>query len=149
MTPTTTPTPPLADSPVDTQRPGFFTDVWQRFFVQLKTFLRIIPQRNVSWNPVDKIVTDTGYIALQGEVVLANAVGGAMSILLPTAAWNAEGTLTGGSVTVKKTDASANVVTIDGNGTNIDGAATQPLLAQWNSKTMVYTGAAWVVTASV
>lgn len=138
-----TPDPPLSFTFSDLLRPGFFTDTWERFFVQLKLFLTAFPQSHVVWMPVSKAFADSGYIAAAGELVTVNATAGAVTINLPAEP------VTGSSITVKKTDASGNAVTINGNGFTIDGAATQALAAQWNSQTMVYTGAAWLITASV
>ncbi|HSC14498.1 MAG TPA: hypothetical protein VLI71_05235, partial [Gammaproteobacteria bacterium] len=53
-------------------------------------------------------------------------------------------------LTVKKIDATANAVTIDGDGAEtIDGAATQSLPAQWNAKTVQSNGVAWFIIATV
>lgn len=138
-----TPDPPLAYTFTDDRRPGFFADVWQRFFVQLNNFLATFPQSHVVWMPVAKAFADTGYITASGELVLVDATAGATTITLPATP------LTGAGIIVKKIDASGNAVTLDGNGTIIDGAATQVLAAQWNAATMLYTGAVWAITASV
>lgn len=138
-----TPDPPLAYTFVDSQRPGFFADVWQRFFVQLNRFLATFPQHHVVWTPVAKAFADSGYITDVGEFVTVNATAGATTIKLPATP------TTGGTVIIKKTDASGNAVTINGNGNTIDGAATASLAAQWNAKTMVYTGATWLLTSSL
>jgi hypothetical protein len=137
-----TPDPPLAYTFLDDHRPGFFADVWQRFFVQLKNFLTAFPQHHVVWMPVALTFADSGYIAEAGELVAVDATLGATTVKLPASPTS------GSSVIVKKTDASGNAVTIDGNGATIDGAATQGLAARWNSKLMVYTGATWLITAS-
>ena len=48
--------------------------------------------------------------------------------------------------TVKKTDSSANAVTIDGNGAEtIDGATTQALAAQYDALEVVTDGVEWFV----
>lgn len=46
---------------------------------------------------------------------------------------------------VKRIDASANTVTIDGDGTNIDGAASITLLTQYESVTLAGGGEWWIV----
>jgi hypothetical protein len=138
-----TPDPPLAYTFQDASRPGFFADVWQRFFVQLNRFLSAFPQHHVVWMPVSKTFADSGYIASEGELVTVNATAGATTIKLVAAP------MTGGTVIVKKSDASGNAVTVNGNGHTIDGAATKALAAQWNAATMTYTGTAWMLTASV
>ena len=75
--------------------------------------------------------------------VNTDASSGAVTITLYAASTN-----TGKIVTVKKTDSSANAVTIDGNASEtIDGATTYALAAQYNSATLVCTGSAWLVTA--
>lgn len=50
--------------------------------------------------------------------------------------------------TITKTDASVNVVTVNGNGNNINGAASQPLAAQYDSITVEPTGTEWLIVAS-
>lgn len=69
---------------------------------------------------------------------------GAMTANLPTAAG-----ITGRVYTVKKIDASANAVTLDGDGTEtIDGAATFALATQWKSVTIISTGTNWEIIAA-
>ena len=73
--------------------------------------------------------------------VLVNAVGGARTITLPAAADH-----THRIYNIKKIDASANTVTIDGNAAEtIDGAATQVIAAQWNSYTIQSDGTGWFI----
>lgn len=75
------------------------------------------------------------------RVILADAGAGAVTVTLIAAAGN-EGRV----VTIKKVDASANAVTIDGSGTEtIDGAATQVLSAQYEDITVVCDGTAWFI----
>jgi hypothetical protein len=50
--------------------------------------------------------------------------------------------------TVIKTDASGNAVTVNGNGSLINGAATQVLAAQYNFITVEPTGTGWLIVAS-
>ena len=98
---------------------------------------------NVNHSVVTKTFADTGYVASADQTVLVNATGGATTIKVP-------GTPTSGKFCiVKKIDASANAVTVDGNGHNIDGAATQALPAQWNAFTMQADGSNWYVTGQV
>lgn len=92
---------------------------------------------------VTKVFADSPYsVGATDEVVLANAVGGVIVVTLPTP------TL-GRLVTVKKTDASANAVTISAGANTIDGAGTRGLAAQFNAATAVADGANWFVTATV
>lgn len=53
------------------------------------------------------------------------------------------------AITVKRIDASVNVVTVDGDGDDIDGAGTYPLLVQWASVTVVTDGTDYFITATV
>ena len=69
--------------------------------------------------------------------ILADATSAAFSVTLPASP------LTGQVVNVKKIDASANAVTVAGNGKNIDGAASQSLAAQWAKLQIQYNGTAW------
>lgn len=82
----------------------------------------------------------TTYVASVWDFVLADASGAAFTVTLPTAAASGDG----GTVVVKKTDASANLVTVDGDGAEtIDGAASMTLAVQWESVTLVSSGTAW------
>ena len=75
------------------------------------------------------------------EVAACDASGGAFTLTLPTAA-SKEGYV----YHIKKTDASANAVTVDGNGDEtIDGAATRDVTAQWECLTIVSDGTNWLV----
>jgi hypothetical protein len=64
------------------------------------------------------------------DTILCNATGGAFTISLPL------GSFVGKIYTVKKTDASANAVTVAGVSGTIDGAANFVLAAQNNSVTI-------------
>lgn len=70
------------------------------------------------------------------SMLLASASGAAFTVTLPAAAIDAK-------VTVKKTDASANVVTVSPAAGTIDGAATATLTTQWAVKTFVSDGTNW------
>lgn len=107
------------------------------------TALTALTGANVDHSVVAKAFADTGYVAANDQTVLADATGGATTIKLPAAL------VSGKSVTVKKIDASANAVTIDGNGHTIDGSATKAIVAQWNSRTMQTDGTNWFLTATV
>lgn len=87
------------------------------------------------------IITKTAaYTLVEGDdVTLGNATGAAFTVTLPKAAL-----FSGRQFIVKKTDASANAVTIDGDGTEtIDGAATVALAVQYQSVTVLSDGSNW------
>jgi len=78
-------------------------------------------------------------IAAETKLQLVDATSGPVTITLPTAL-----EATNRVLTVKKVDATANAVTIDGSGTEtIDGAATRSITAQWDSMTIVSNGTTW------
>jgi hypothetical protein len=86
-------------------------------------------------------VTATGALAVDDGLVLANATAGNITLTLPTAA-----SAGGLRIAVKKTDASLNTVTIDGNGAEtIDGAANRVLLTQYAVVTVMSDGTQWWV----
>lgn len=86
-------------------------------------------------------VTATGALAVDDGLVLANATAGNITLTLPTAA-----SASGLRIAVKKTDASLNTVTIDGNGAEtIDGAANRVLLTQYAVVTVMSDGTQWWV----
>jgi len=75
------------------------------------------------------------------NVQLVNATSGAVTLTLPTAVGN------GASFIIKKTDSSANIVTIDGaSSETIDGDLTYKLYDQYNYVEIVSNGTNWVVT---
>lgn len=87
------------------------------------------------------VVSKTAAYAIEEgvDVVLCDATAAAFTITLPPV-----GQHSGRHVTVKKVDASANAVTIDGDGAEqIDGAANQTLATQWESNQIVSNGTAW------
>ena len=79
----------------------------------------------------------------QDYFVACDATAAAFTITLPPANLYA-----GKAFTIKKTDASVNVVTIDGNAAEtIDGALTATLVAQYRSKTLLSNGVTWRLIA--
>ncbi len=91
---------------------------------------------------VTKAFADTGYaLTISDYTVLANAVGGAITLNLPTAVG-----ITGRIYVIKKIDAGASIITVDANGSEtIDGALTQTIANQWESIMIQSDGANWVV----
>jgi hypothetical protein len=74
-------------------------------------------------------------------LVKCSASGGAFAITLYTAVGN-----TGNRVTVKKTDSSANAVTINTTSSQtIDGDTSRAISTQWTSLTLVSDGSNWMV----
>jgi hypothetical protein len=75
------------------------------------------------------------------DILLGDATSGAFSITLPAATSS-----TGLVLTIKKIDASANAVTIDGNASEtIDGATTKALSSQYASYEIACNGSAWYI----
>jgi hypothetical protein len=75
------------------------------------------------------------------KTILADATSAAIVITLPVAA-----STIGQVLTIKKIDASANTVTLDGNASEtIDGALTKALTTQWAVLTIQCNGTAWFV----
>lgn len=80
------------------------------------------------------------YTAVSGDLVMCNATGGAFTVTLPAAA-------AGSFVGIKKTDSSANVVTISRAGADTIGAAaatTIPLTLQDETVVLMASGTNWV-----
>lgn len=73
-------------------------------------------------------------LTLFDDLVLVDATAGAVTITMPSAA-----TTSGRVYTIKKVDASANAVTL--NGATIDGVANPTLTTQWQSKRVQASGA--------
>lgn len=83
-------------------------------------------------------------VADDGKLIDADATTAAFTVTLPTVASAGDGFI----ISVKKTDSSANVVTVDGAGTEtIDGATTKLLSAQFDTITLYCDGVEWHVVA--
>lgn len=104
------------------------------------------PNLNPTWSSSTPVSVSANYTAtLFDDVILVDATGGARTVTLPTVA-NAR--CMNKTFTIKKVDASANAVIVDGNGAEtIDGALTQSLLIQWSSITVRGDSTSWSVTA--
>lgn len=86
-----------------------------------------------------RTITASGAVQADDYLILANATTGAIVLTLPGAAAN-----NGRVLTVKKTDAGANTVTVDGSGAEtIDGAATHVLALQYDTVTVISDGTGW------
>jgi len=110
-----------------------------KLYVKWKDGSGNVRQREIINRPVISSVTAAHTANILEEIVLADASGGAFSVTLPTASGK-----TGFIYRVKKTDASANAVTVDGNGAEtIDGSATQSLSSQYEVVVVVSDGSNW------
>lgn len=89
---------------------------------------------------VTKVFIDSPYpVASTDEVILVNATGGPISVVLPVP-------VLGRRVNIKKIDVSANAVTVNHHAAeNIDGAPSFPLASQYDAVTVVSDGANWFV----
>ncbi len=85
-------------------------------------------------------VTSTYSITDIDSIILANATSGSVTTTLPDAT-----TVMGKHITVKKTDASANAVTVAG---TIDGAVNYSLSAQNDYISIVSDGTAWHIISN-
>lgn len=87
------------------------------------------------------LVTGTYTITVDDYLILADASGGAFTVNLPSVI-----TSEGRKFVVKKIDASANAITLDGNSSDtIDGAATRSLPTQYDALTFLSDGVEWRV----
>ncbi len=85
------------------------------------------------------VATYAGSVPDNAYLLLVNAGAAPVTVNLPAAAAHRNRVLN-----IKKTDSTANAVTIDGNGAEtIDGAATTTLTTQWQSKTLLCDGTTW------
>jgi hypothetical protein len=93
---------------------------------------------NGAWAPT--VAKTTTYTATTSDYTIrCSASGGAFSVTLPAAS-----TSTGLILVIKKTDATANAVTIDGNASEtIDGATTVAISTQYQSFTLQSNGVSW------
>lgn len=100
---------------------------------------------NASWQvlaaPASTVRTITAatVTANAHDTILGNATSNAITVTLPTAT-------SGVRVTVKKTDSSANAVTITG---VIDGVTNPALTSQYQSISLIANGSSWVQVGGV
>src|SRR5438128_3098369 len=95
---------------------------------------------NVTHQVVTKVFADSPYTVLATDwTILVNATGGAVTVTLPTPT-------SGRLLCVKKTDASANAVTLTG---TIDGVVNPTLIAQYNSVLMQGDGTTFSALARI
>ena len=88
-----------------------------------------------------RTITATASVAATDYTILCDATSGAITVNLPAAASSS-----GRVLNVKKIDATANTVTIDGNASEtIDGATTKAISTQWSSFTIKCYGSAWFI----
>ncbi len=90
---------------------------------------------------VHTVTANTG-LTTDMDIVLVDATADNLVMTLPAAASSAYK-----RYTVKKVDSGAHTVTLNGNGANIDGAATQVLSSQYDRVTVVCDGTAWYIVA--
>lgn len=97
-----------------------------------------------TWGQVTAKTTTATLTVAEGGLISATSVGGAYSLTLPAASGNA-----GLFYTLKKTDAAANAITLDGNGAEtIDGAATYAAVdAEFDTVTIVCDGSNWHIVS--
>lgn len=112
----------------------------------LKSVSAIRNYTSLNASITSKTFADTGYTLTASDyAVLVSAAGGATTINLPAAA-----SASGYIYVVKKTDSSANAVTVDGSGSEtIDGSTTYVLANQYSAVTIQSNGTAWFVIGEV
>lgn len=96
-----------------------------------------------------RTVTTTHNVAPSDQLILADATGGAFNVNLSDVA-----TAAARVITIKKSDSSANAVTVDAAGTDLiyglgAGAGTYALATQGKSVTLESNGAGWYVLAAL
>lgn len=104
-----------------------------------------------------KLITANYNTFAYDDTILGNASGGSITVYLAytpnrlytNVSYTSNGTVVSynvsKTVTIMKTDSSANTVTIDGYGVNINGIATKVLSTQYDSVTLQYDGTNWVI----
>jgi hypothetical protein len=119
----------------------------------------MITRRDIKGSPLTAEELDANWDALATKIVtvaedttlsdahytvLVDAAEGNVSVTLPSAA-SAFANGYGRVYNIKKIDATANVVTVDGDGDEIDGEATLAMNLQYQSVTVQSNGSVWSV----
>lgn len=126
--------------------PGQLNDVEKKFWIMLATGTLNLPSLQVTTQKAVGASTSASstLTPTSPSIQLVSASGGAVTITLPTAA-SANGVV----FYVKKTDASANAVTIKAAGSElIDGTNTKVLSTQYTSVQFYSNGTAWFILAN-
>ena len=98
-----------------------------------------------AWEVPVRTVTVTTVIQSTDHTLLCDATGAAFTVYLPAA-----NLVPGRIYAIKKTDVTANAVTIDPNGAElIDGAGTNVIAAQWDGRIIQSSGTAWFILANI
>lgn len=142
-----TPDPQIPFPPTDTEAQKNLDEWADQITFQLT---KMIFSLNTSVNRlIDKVrdaivfATTTYTIKENDATILANATGGAFSVTLPTAVG-----LQGQRYFIKKTDSSANAVTVATTSSQkIDGATTFSLSTQYAKVTVISDNANWQIVA--
>lgn len=87
-------------------------------------------------SPSKVTAQSSNYTAKPGDIVLATGGSGGINILTPSSTAN-------GQFAVKKVDPGVGAITITAASGTIDGAATQVILIQYQSLTLVADGTNW------
>ena len=100
-------------------------------------------QGSILLKTVSKVFADSPYsVANSDNIIFCNATGGNMTVTLPSAV-----TFASRTITVKRTNATANTVTVGSAAGNIDGSATYIIPGgTLNSITVVSDGTNWYIT---
>ena len=108
------------------------------------TLLGILATKNS--NVLAKTAAYTVLVADDGKLVDADATTAAFTVTLPTVASAGDGFI----IAIKKTDSSANAVTVDAAGAElIDGATTKVLASQFESVVLYCDGLEWHIASDV
>ena len=108
------------------------------YYLSLANATNLLTAGKVQWN-VRVLSADA--MAAAGDWCDVSAAGGSRVITLPPAADNA-----GLTILVRKTDSSANTVTVDGNGSEtINGSTTQAITAKYTTLTLSSNGTEWAI----
>ena len=121
---------------------------WEREMAKLALLNRIadgvgLTAANAASFGVVRSVSASTTILTGDYAILANSTAAFINVSLPAAA-----TATGRIYFVKRVNAGANNVTVDGFGSEtIDGATTHVLSAQWARVEIISSGTAWFIIA--
>lgn len=121
------------------ERQALRTDIWTPHRVeQLFEVLRrlLSPPKTYTTNQT---------LSGSNNIALFDATSAAITVTLPKAALHNSRVYS-----IKKTDSSANAVTVTPDGSEtIDGAASYALSAQWKSLTIVSDGTQWLILGAI
>lgn len=122
------------------QEDGISFDTILKPYTATKDNSIVLPNTSGILAAYNMVETSVSMTATDGDMLIVNSNGSAKTIMLPTPIKHKR-------VFIKKIDELAGIVTVNGNGFNIDGSASLQLQNRWEFMEVVASDAEWFIVA--